>query len=269
MRGVGILGCIAMIGFGARAATADTVRIGGTGTALAAMSLLGERFSALEPDTRIEVLPSFGNTGGIKALIAGAIDVAVSSRPLEAAERASGVQAELIARTPLAVVTHLSNRDEAITIAELAAIYAGERTTWPNGTPIRLVIRPADDTDTLLLRSLSPEMDAAVALALQRPGFVLAATDQENAQMIERVAGSIGVATLGQLAAEDRRLNVMMLDGKRPSAEAANDPDYPLTKDLYIVTRQTPTAAVAGFVRFIRAPDGDDILSRNDFVTVE
>jgi phosphate transport system substrate-binding protein len=56
------------------------IRIGGTGTARAAMKLLGQQFRKKHPDITIIVLPSLGSSGGIKAL-SGKLDVTLSSGP--------------------------------------------------------------------------------------------------------------------------------------------------------------------------------------------
>jgi len=49
-------------------AQAETLRISGTGVALGGIILLGDAFEAENPGTTIEVLPSLGSSGGIKAL---------------------------------------------------------------------------------------------------------------------------------------------------------------------------------------------------------
>lgn len=267
--GLGALACGLILGASGVGARAETLRIGGTGSALSTMERLGDAFSASRPDLRVEVLPSLGSSGGIKALLAGAIDIAVSSRPLKDDERDAGAEAELIARTPLAVVSHLSNRTETITIEELAAMYAGEVVTWPDGTPVRLVIRPKDETDTKLLRGLSPEMDEAMTQAFERPGLVIATTDQESAQMLEQVSGSLGVAATGQLNSEGRRLRVLALDGVVPSAALLRDPDYRFVKDIHVVTRPEATATAVAFSQFVRSPEAREILLRTDYMTID
>ncbi|MEC5292028.1 PstS family phosphate ABC transporter substrate-binding protein, partial [Aurantimonas sp. C2-3-R2] len=103
-------------------AQAETLRIGGTGVALGGMRLLGASYMKEHPDSQIEVLPSLGSTGGIKALLAGAVDIAVSSRALTDEERAAGATSNLYARTPLAVVTSPNAPIEDITTGELEAI---------------------------------------------------------------------------------------------------------------------------------------------------
>jgi phosphate transport system substrate-binding protein len=68
----------------AQPALADgaVVRVGGTGIALAALQQVGASLTAAEPGIRVDVLPSMGTPGGIKALVEGAIDVAVVARAL-------------------------------------------------------------------------------------------------------------------------------------------------------------------------------------------
>ena len=77
----------------AQPALADgaVVRVGGTGIALAALQQVGASLTATEPGIRVDVLPSMGTPGGIKALVEGAIDVAVVARALKPEEKAKGV----------------------------------------------------------------------------------------------------------------------------------------------------------------------------------
>lgn len=81
-------------------AQAETLRISGTGVALGGIILLGDAFEAENPGTTIEVLPSLGSSGGIKALLAGALGLSVSSRPLKDDEKEGGAMAKIYASTP-------------------------------------------------------------------------------------------------------------------------------------------------------------------------
>ena len=61
---------------GVTAQAAETrLRIGGTGAALGVMSRLAAAFAEQEPGVAVEVLPSLGSSGGIRALGEGAIDI--------------------------------------------------------------------------------------------------------------------------------------------------------------------------------------------------
>ena len=56
---------------------ADTIKIGGTGGAIGTMNLLGEAFSKVHPQAKTILMPGLGSGGGRKALMGGAIDIAV------------------------------------------------------------------------------------------------------------------------------------------------------------------------------------------------
>jgi phosphate transport system substrate-binding protein len=238
------------------------LRIGGTGMALAAMRQIGDAFTATQPHTIVKVLPSLGTGGGLAAVTAGGIDVAVAARGLNDAERAKGLQCFSYAQTPLAFVTHPDVGVAGVTLAEVAAILAGRRLAWPNGTAIRLIRREPSDADWSLLRTMSPEMAAAVQAALERSGLLTPATDQENADALERLPGSFGAISIGQLRAESRRISPIVLDGEPPTVEALAGKRYPLARTLYVASRSQPTEEVARFLAFLSSEQAAELLTR-------
>jgi len=243
-------------------ASAETIKIGGTGAALGTMRLLADAYAAEHAEPTIVVLPSLGTNGGIKALLAGAIEIALALRPLNDAE-ASGAGASIeYARTPFVFATAIGNPAQTITTAELVDIYLGKQVDWPDGSKIRLVIRPTGDNDSDMVRSLSPEMRAAELHAEQRKGLLFAVTDTEAADNLERVPGSLGTSTLALIASEKRALKALTLNGVVPSAAALADGSYPLGKSFYMLLGSAPSPAVQGFVDFVRSPTGRAILTR-------
>ena len=54
-----------------RTVYAETVKIGGTGFALGVMKMLAESFEKQYPGVKIQVFPSLGSSGGIKAVLQG------------------------------------------------------------------------------------------------------------------------------------------------------------------------------------------------------
>jgi phosphate transport system substrate-binding protein len=59
----------------------EIVRVGGAGSGLGGMRLLAKAFEAGHPGTKVQVFSSLGSSGGIKALLVGSLDLAVSGRP--------------------------------------------------------------------------------------------------------------------------------------------------------------------------------------------
>lgn len=245
----------------ARAATATRLRIGGTGAALGAMRLVAEAFRQAEPAVEVEVLSSLGTSGGIAAITAGAVDVALAGRPLIAAERAASARARDYARTPLAFATHADTPLRGVTLDEAVRIYAGELATWPDGTPIRLVRRQPSDSEWTLLTAISPAMARATESARRRPGLLTTATDQDNADALQRLRGSFGMISLGQILSEGRRLTPLALDGVAPTPANCTAGRYGLTRTLAAVTRHEPSPAAAAFLAFLFGEPGRAILA--------
>ena len=90
----------------------ESLRITGTGSATGGMQLLLQAFLRTRPGVAGEVLPALGSAGGIRALIDGKIDVAVSNRAPNDKERAlAPLQAITYARTPLVKIGRASCRE--------------------------------------------------------------------------------------------------------------------------------------------------------------
>lgn len=253
-----LLGALAALGV-----QAQPLRLGGTGSALGTAKALGAGYAAATRAGAAPVLvPNLGSAGALKALEAGAIDVAFVARPLTAAEAAAGLVATDYGRSPFVLVTSKPGV-ASISTAEVAAALSGEVVTWPDGQRIRLVLRPKTDTDMLLLAGMSPRIAAALDGALRRPGIVVAATDQEAADEAERLPGSLSVTTLSLLVSERRRLEVVALDGIAPTPRSIADGTYPYVKSLRMVTRGAPQGAVRAFVGFVASAEGRAILVAN------
>lgn len=252
-----------LLGLGAPTVTltvnAETVRIAGTGAALGTLERLASEYRKRQPGFRYEVIPGLGSGGGLKALAKGAIQVALVSRPLQPEERAADLVEVEYGRTPFVVVTAKPGV-RSISSAELVDLYGSVSARWPDGTPVRPVLRPASDVDSSLLANLSPGMKAALAAAMAREGMVIATTDRESADAIEKLPGAIGTSSLALLLSEGRRLTALAIDGVQPSVKTLADGSYPHAKAMSMVVRRAPQEWTAKFLDFIASGDGRRIL---------
>jgi len=239
---------------------AQEIKVGGTGASLGTMQVLAQAYAKTQAHAKITVLPSMGSGGGIKALLAGAIQIAVSSRALTDAEVKSGAVSFEYGRTPFVFATASTNKATGITTQNLVDFYSGKADTWPDGSKLRLVLRPIGDSDSELIKSMSPAMREAKSAAEERKGMVLTATDQETASAIEKTPGALGPATLALLLSEKRALKALALDGATPSAQNLANGSYALFKALRIVTGPKPSPEVQAFIGFIRSNAGREIL---------
>jgi phosphate transport system substrate-binding protein len=244
-------------------ATAEEFKIGGTGAALGTMQLLAEEFSATNPDIRVTIVPSLGSGGSIKAVLAGAIGLAVTSRPMDESERKLGAVETEYARTPFVFAVSTKSRVISITSGELADIYAGKMVAWADGSPVRIVLRPVSDIDTEMVKNISPAIQQGLAAAQARPGVQFSVNDQDAASDLERIPGAIGPSSLALIVSEKRALRALKLDGREPTPMNAASGAYPYYKHLFFVTGARRTAAVERFIAFVQSPAGRKILASN------
>lgn len=249
--------------FGNRNALADTLRISGTGGAIGTIRLIGESFRKIHPDVQVDIVPGMGSSGAIKAVLAGRLDIGLCGRPATGEELAQGAVDVRYARTPFVFGVHRTVKKTGLTMASAVEIYAGKRNRWEDGARLRLVLRPPTDSDIPVLKKMSPEMNAAVESALRREGMIVAQTDQDAADIIEKTPGAFGATTLALVLSENRAIRVLALNGIVPSVRAIVDGSYPYTKTFCMVTRNNPSAAVRRFLDFVRSPEAAAILTKN------
>ena len=241
-------------------ALADTVTVGGTGAGLSTIRVLGAAATDVWPDMKIEVLPSLGSTGGIRALQDGHLDLAITSRALTDAERQSGVREIHLADTPIAFVSsHRGDLD--LSTDDIVAMFSATCSVWPDGTPVRIVLRPQSESVYRHLQSHMPAFADVIASALHRPEIPIAATDQENVSLARLIDGSLTAAALAQVVTEAPDLTLVRLNGVRPSPERITDGTYPLTMPLFLVAPPEMSDAVRRIVEFARSPEGASILA--------
>lgn len=236
--------------------------ISGTGSALGTIKLLAREFKKLSPGADIEVLPSVGSSGAIKAVLAGALDIGFTSRPLTGEEKGQGLIEQELGKTPFVFCAARGANIRNISLADLARIFNGTLTTWPDGSPLRLVLRPLSDTDTQILKSISPSMSGALESAHRRSGIKIAMTDQDSADAIENIPGAISTCTLALILSESRKIEILSVDGVQPTLQNLKNGTYPYSKKLFSVIRKQPQPLAQRFIEFLRSDRGRAILVR-------
>ena len=185
----------------------------------------------------------------------GVLDIAVSGRVLKPEELAQGLTQRAEIRTPFVLVTS-QPRPNGFKSSEVAEIFKSRRASWADGSLIRIILRPKSDSDTTVLGSMFPGMAAAIEEARQRPDVPIAATDQDNADMAERIPGSLTGSTLSQVKMERRNLRFIAIDGVEPSLESLESGAYPFAKPIYFVLPAKKSPLAERFIAFLGSPAG-------------
>jgi phosphate transport system substrate-binding protein len=245
-------------------AAQDLVRIGGSRSATGGMQLLARAFVATHPAIGVDVEKSMGSEGGIRALLAGRVDLAVSNRPPTDRESAQSTMLSVeYARTPFVVAVHRNVGATALTSSQLAGLLAQLAARWPDGQRARPVLRVPEAADTIRLKTISADVSLAVDAALHRRGMLYARTDGEAAYLIEHTPGAFGGSTLALIESEHLPLTALQIDGRLPTVAHLVDGSYPWYKSLYLLTRADAGVNTRLFIAFVQSAQGRALLQAN------
>jgi phosphate transport system substrate-binding protein len=241
----------------------EILKIGGTGSALGTVQLLAQAFEKSHPGVTVRLVPSLGSTGGIKAVRTGTLHIGLSGRPLKNDERGPTLFQKAVAKTPLIFVGHEGVKKEDLSTKELVEMYSGKKQNWPDGKRLRLIMRPRTETDMVLIRGISKEMDQAVEKALCRKGLLVGLTNQESNLLVETTPGALGISGLSEWLSEKRSYRVFSFNGVIPSVPALEKGTYPLAKSLFFILPARMSPAARKFVAFVASQEGREILLAN------
>jgi phosphate transport system substrate-binding protein len=254
----------------ASAGSKETLIITGSGSDIGTMILMAKGFQKKHPSVTVQVLPSVGSTGGIKAINEDKIDIALSNRPLKPEEWSAKIIEEPYGRTAFIFGVQNSNPAGGFTLAEIEEIYATKRKTWPDGTPIRLILRPVNDYFSVFLASINPGIKSASEKAHSIPGVFIGGTDQEAAMQIEKTPGSFGTTGLSLISSEKRKIKALSVDGTAPTLFNVSAGKYPYAMTLSLIyQRDKYGGAIKDFIEYVFSRDGQKLLSDNGHVTLQ
>ena len=245
------------------------LRIGGSGTDLATFRIIADEFEKRNPGVKIEIPPSLGSGGAVKALRAGWLHLGLLSRPLKLSEESPEFNAVLYARTPLVFAVSRDTAVSSVSLEQVAAIYRGDLTEWDNGAPIRPILRPKSDSDSILLLATYPQLARAFNKARARRGLPLSVTDQDTANKLENLPGAFATTTLSLIRSGSGTIKALALDGISPSVESISNGHYRMHKELYLLLPASLPPQTARFVEFVGSKKGFEILQRTGHQVIE
>lgn len=249
-------------------ARAAVITVGGTGTGSGLITRLAESHEA-SAATRYRILPSMGSGGGLRALAAGRIDLALTLTDPGAVVDGVQVQRRQLARSPVCIVGHPDNPTGMLTSAQAGRLLTLQDRTWPDGSPARGIFRPPGEREWQALRAGPPEIARAADGPARRSGEVFASTAQENAAALASIPGSIGVMSLGQLTTEAIGLRVLGLDDVTPSLEAMRNGEWPYLIRIFMVWRADAPPAITHFITFLEEANTRRLMAEGHYCDLE
>jgi phosphate transport system substrate-binding protein len=245
-------------------ASGETLRIGGSGSVTELLRQMAPVFEA-ETDIALEVVPSLGTFGATAAVADGVLGIALNALDLTAAQAARGLRVATTFRTPYGLATSRRGPDN-LKSAEIAQLYRSARPEWPDGTPVLLILRPANQSDSFVLGALFPGMPEALQSLRKQNDITVTFTDQATADLGEKTKGSLIGATLTQIETEKRNLRLVSIDGIAATLENLENGSYPYGKILYLVVPAVESREAVAFAAFLARPAGAALLRKAGIV---
>lgn len=263
-----VLAVCAALGLTTPATADQRIILTGSSTLAPMMLEVAKRYETVHPDVRVDVQTG-GSSRGITDARSGTADIGMVSRTLYDSE--ADLTAHTVARDGICLIVHADNPVEAITDAEVAAIYRGATSDWSAlggpGGEITVVNKAAGRAtlavflDYLGLEASDIEADLIVG---------------HNEQGIKVVAGNrnaIGYVSIGA-ARENADLGVpirlLALGGAPATAAAVADGRYQATRELNLVTPSSqPPARIQRFIDYTRSQAVHDIIRDLHYVPIQ
>lgn len=243
---------------GPRSDVGEALELAGSGSNLPVTRALAAAYAGTgAPQPVVHV--SIGSGGGIRALRDGAIDIALVSRALKGEEREQTLVAVPYARAPVIVAVHVSVPEHTISKEKLLAIYAGEVTTWDDGTPLVVLQREQGDSSHAAIARALPEFARVDAEAYQQKRWRILYTDDAMEEALASTEGGIGLLGSGRIDPE-LAIRALDVDDVEPTVEHVADGEYPFSKDLSFATLGEPDARALDFIRFAMSPAGRAVI---------
>lgn len=260
---------------------AQVIQNGGSDTIVNLAQSWAEEYARIDPSVSIEV--SGGGSGtGIASLINGTVDIANSSRKLEAKERDRALQETgkepkeyIVGYDALAVFVHRENPLESITLEQIGEIYRehGKAQRWSDLG----VSNPACRRDRIIRVSRQSNSGTyhyfREAVLGKGTDFKLGSLDlhgsKDVVELIARTPCAIGYSGMGYANDHVKMLAVARKAGETaypPNIQTAQAGQYPIARPLYMYTAGEPVPHVKAYMDWILSEAGQRLVLEAGYV---
>ncbi len=219
---------------------------------------LAHAYMQAYPKTVVEVTGG-GSGWGVQAVRAGQAEIGMLSRPLAADERERGGLVETpIARDGIALIVNPANPINRLTRAQLPALWGGDTFLWDElgwlAGPIQLVSREEGSGDRAVFLSVALPNGQPLAL-----NALLLPTPDAVVDFVAREPSALGYVSISALTPAVKGL---ALDDTPPTLDALARGNYPIARDLVLLTRGEPRGASRHFLEWIRSEEAQHLIAR-------
>ncbi len=246
--------------------TSNSHRIVVTGSSTIAplINEIALRFEAENPDYRIDVQTG-GSSRGIADVQNGLADIGMASRELKTNELA--LVTHRVAIDGIGFIVHRNNPVSQLTSQQVKQIYLGQIENWSEigGADKEIaVINKASGRGTLEVFLKHFQIKEADIQA-----DVIVGENQQAILTIGSNESAIGYVSIGAADAEielGANLKLLALDGVQASIQSVANGNYPVARNLNLVTTPKQSMATKKFIDFATSSQVNDLVESQFFV---
>lgn len=239
---------------------ADSIVARGSDSTAKVMTALAKAFEAESGHT--VTVEGGGSSKGAADCLKGEVDVAILSRALKSKETDAGLVGQQYAIDAVAVVVNAKNPAVDLSKDDLAKIFAGETSQWPDGKPVLAMNRPED--------SGTRECFQKVVLGKEKKFSPKCKIRHNAAGMAtaSKAPTAIFYTSAGGLKGDEAGIKVLTVNGVEPTPANIRSETYPITRKLTIATKGEAQGAAKEFIAFIMSNKGQSVVQVTGFTPV-
>jgi len=214
--------------------------------------------------TRIDVQTG-GSSRGINDARNGLADIGMVSRALKSTEK--DLKGFTIALDGIGMIVHNSNPVTALTDIQIKDIYLGNITNWQSvgGPDLAItVVNKAEGRSTLELFLKHFKIKNSQI----KPSVVIG-DNQQGIKTVSGIKGAIGYVSIGTAEYEEERrtpIKRLTMQGHEASVKNVANGQYPLSRELNLVTKGTPSKHAQNFITFAQSDAVTHLIEKQFFV---
>ena len=238
------------------AALSGTVNTDGSTSMKDVMGVLKETYADIQPDVTINYSGT-GSGAGIEAVLAGNVDIGLSSRALKPEEEEKGAVGHVVALDGVAVVVNPANGVEDLSVEQIAQIFKGEITNWSElgGEDAEIAVLGREDG--------SGTRSASAAIVGVEGECSYTNEYSSTGDVIGNVASNPNAIGYASLSAVDETVKAVKVGGVECSEATIQDGSYEIQRPFLMVTLEGAqlSAAAEDFLNYATSADVADYIA--------
>ena len=197
------------------------------------------------------------SVGGERAGLNGNADIGGVARELIPFSISEGSVSTLIGMDAIAAIVNVKNPLKDLTKEQLKGIFTGKIRNWKKvggrKSPIRV----------LIVDRRSATRGVFKKAILDKENYNGAEVISPDSRIVDIVAAdpnAIGQIGLAFFKGKNTKVRALSIDGQEASPD---NPKYPVTRPLYLVTKGQPKGEVKDFIKWVRSPEGQEVVKKN------